>query len=199
MNYLVSYDVTGKVPPTSSERPQLDDSGNVVAFVSTAGKIVNGDTNGKEDSFLRNWYEERTTGPSTRTFLLAVSPTGASGVCPGIANTSEDTKAISTRPYVSGDGKAVVFVSGDCNLTPDAAHGGPDTNLMSDIFLRRYGVGGQSYRGPAGAGAPARHPPGRGDGRRAVRWLRPRGCRRRARSCRSRLAAACRRAPAPRC
>ena len=115
--------------------------------MSTAGKIVNGDTNGKEDSFLRNWYEERTTGPSTRTFLLAVSPTGDSGVCPGIANTSEDTKAISTRPYVSGDGKAVVFVSGDCNLTPDAAHGGPDTNLMSDIFLRRYGVGGQSYRG----------------------------------------------------
>ena len=70
-----------------------------------------------------------------------------SGVCPGIANTSEDTKAISTRPYVSGDGKAVVFVSGDCNLTPDASSRGPDTNLMSDIFVRRYGGGGQSYRG----------------------------------------------------
>ena len=147
VTYLVSYDVTGKVPPTSSERPQLDDSGNVVTFVSTAGKIVNGDTNGKEDSFIRNWFEERTTGPSTQTFLLAVSPTGESGVCPGIANTSEDTKAISTRPYISGDGKAVVFVSGDCNLTPDAAHGGPDTNLMSDIFVRRYGGGGQSFRG----------------------------------------------------
>lgn len=153
VNYLVSYDVTGKVPPTSSERPQLDDSGNVVAFVSTAGKIVNGDTNGKEDAFLRNWFEERTSGPSKHTFLLAVSPTGESGVCPGIPNTNEDTKAISTRPYVSGDGKAVVFVSGDCNLTPDAAHGGPDTNLVSDIFLRRYGAGGQSYRGLA---APAR-------------------------------------------
>ena len=147
VNILVSYDVTGKVPPAESSRPQLDDSGNVVAFVSTAGKIVNGDTNGKEDSFIRNWFEERTTGPSSRTFLLAVSPTGEAGVCPGIANLDEDTKAISTRPYLSGDGKAAVFVSGDCNLTPDAAHGGPDTNLISDIFVRRYGGGGQSYRG----------------------------------------------------
>ena len=147
VNILVSYDVTGKVPPAESSRPQLDDSGNVVAFVSTAGKIVNGDTNGKEDSFIRNWFEERTTGPSSRTFLLAVSPTGEAGVCPGIANVDEDTKAISTRPYLSGDGKAAVFVSGDCNLTPDAAHGGPDTNLISDSSCGATAAVGSRYRG----------------------------------------------------
>ena len=109
--------MTGKVPPAESSRPQLDDSGNVVAFVSTAGKIVNGDTNGKEDSFIRNWFEERTTGPSgPHVPARGVAHRRGRGV-PGHRQPREDTKAISTRPYLSGDGNAAVFVSGDCNLT----------------------------------------------------------------------------------
>jgi hypothetical protein len=136
---LVGYDVNGAFP-TSGEttRPQLDDSGDIVAFVSTSPNIVAGDTNHMQDAFIRNWAAERTDGPGTHTYLLAVSPAGAPGVCPGIAGGDEGHQAISTRPYLSGNGLSVVFVSGDCNLTVDAAHGGPDTNLMSDIFVRRY-------------------------------------------------------------
>ena len=68
--------------------------------------------------------------------MLAVSPTGDPGACPGIPDTSEETRQISTRPYLSGDGKNVVFVTGDCNLANDAAHGGPDANFLSDIYIR---------------------------------------------------------------
>ena len=71
-----------------------------------------------------------------------MSPTGDPGVCPGLAELDEGTSAISTRVYLSGDGTSAVFVSADCNLTLDAAHGGPDTNLAADIFVRHYGATG---------------------------------------------------------
>ena len=137
---LVTYNVDGAIPNAYGSRPQLDDSGDIVGFVSTSARIVKGDTNGREDAFIRNWKQEKADGPGTHTFLLAVSPTGDPGVCPGLAELDEGTSAISTRVYLSGDGTSAVFVSADCNLTLDAAHGGPDTNLAADIFLRHYGT-----------------------------------------------------------
>jgi hypothetical protein len=139
---LVSYRKDGTIGNSVGSRPQLDDSGNIVAFVSTAAQIVSGDTNNKEDAFVRNWFAEKgkdlTVAANRRTFMLAVAPNGDSGVCPGVANQDEGTKAISTRPYLSGNGLTAVFVTADCNLATDAAHGGPDTNLFSDIYVRRY-------------------------------------------------------------
>jgi hypothetical protein len=140
--YIVSYGIGGRLAPWESSRPQLEDSGNTVVFVSNSPSIVPGDTNNHQDSFIRNWAAELRDGPGSHTTSLAVSPTGEPGACPGIRGGDEGHQAIVTRPYLSGDGNAVVFVSGDCNLTPDAAHGGPDTNLLTDIFVRRFDTGG---------------------------------------------------------
>jgi hypothetical protein len=137
--FLVSYNRDGVIPNAEGERPQLDDSGDIVGFVSTSARIVRGDTNERQDAFVRNWRLEQRDGPGTHVQMLAVSPTGDPGVCPGIPDTSEETRQISTRPYLSGDGKTIVFVTGDCNLVVDAPHGAPDANLFSDIYLRRYG------------------------------------------------------------
>lgn len=139
---LVTYNFDGTIPNAEGSRPQLDDSGDIVGFVSTSARIVKQDTNGREDGFIRNWKQEKSAGPGTASFLLAVSPSGDPGVCPGLAELDEGTSAISTRVYLSGDGTSAVFVSADCNLTLDAAHGGPDTNLAADIFVRHYGATG---------------------------------------------------------
>jgi hypothetical protein len=135
----VGYRTNGTLPTNAeSSRPQLDDSGDVVTFVSTGGQIVSGDTNNREDAFIRNWKAEQSSGPGTQTFLLGISPTGEPGLCPGIPNVDEGTKDISTRSYLSGDGKVVVFISGQCNLTPPTAFGGADTNFFADAFVRTF-------------------------------------------------------------
>ena len=94
---LVTYNVDGSIPNAEGSRPQLDDSGDIVGFVSTSARIVKQDTNGREDAFIRNWKQEKTDGPGTHSYLLAVSPTGDPGVCPGLAELDEGTSAISTR------------------------------------------------------------------------------------------------------
>ena len=72
----------GNVP--DSRRAEDHDSGSIVAFVSTAAQIVSGDTNNKEDAFVRNWFAEKgkdlTVAANRRTYLLAVAPNGDSGV-----------------------------------------------------------------------------------------------------------------------
>jgi hypothetical protein len=140
--FLVSYKKDGTLANAVGSRPQLDDSGNIVAFVSSAAQIVSADTNNKEDAFIRNWWAEKQAGSlataaNRHAFLLAVAPDGSSGVCPGVAGTSEGTKAISTRPYLSKDGKTAIFITADCNLA-GAGFGGPDANLFADIYVRRY-------------------------------------------------------------
>jgi hypothetical protein len=141
-SYLVSYKKDGTLANAVGSRPQLDDSGNIVVFVSSAAQIVSADTNNKEDAFIRNWWAEKQAGSlataaNRHAFLLAVAPDGSSGVCPGVAGTSEGTKAISTRPYLSKDGKTAIFITADCNLA-GAGFGGPDANLFADIYVRRY-------------------------------------------------------------
>ena len=141
--YLVSrkWDGTITTGDAESTRPQLDHSGNTVVFVSSAGQIVQGDTNSKEDAFIRNWRAAANTGNwLAGSYLLAVAPAGEPGFC-AVMNTTgspEGGKAISTRPYLSGDGKTAVFVAGHCNLTPSTAWGGPDTNGYADIFVRTF-------------------------------------------------------------
>ena len=141
--YLVSrkWDGTITTGDAESTRPQLDHSGNTVVFVSSVGQIVQGDTNGKEDAFIRNWRAAANTGNwLAGSYLLAVAPAGEPGFC-AVMNTTgspEGGKAISTRPYLSGDGKTAVFVAGHCNLTPSTAWGGPDTNGYADIFVRTF-------------------------------------------------------------
>ncbi len=148
VTYAINHAMSGKIPNAYSSRPQLDQTGDIVAFVSTSPSIVPGDTNAREDSFVRNWAADVASGNwSQKTFLLSATTDGQPGQCPGIANTDEGHSAGSTRPYLSNltvssdpavDGITAVWVTGACNIATDAAHGGPDTNMVSDIYIRHY-------------------------------------------------------------
>jgi probable HAF family extracellular repeat protein len=90
----------------------LGAGGNLVAFASAAANLVPGDTNGRNDIFVRN----RSSGWTSR---VSVSKDGAQ------ANGASDAARLSAN-----DGLYVVFVSVASNLVPG------DTNGKADIFLR---------------------------------------------------------------
>jgi Tol biopolymer transport system component len=76
----------------------LSGNGRFIAFVSSAGNLVPGDTNDDADVFLR----DRVTG---RTTVVSATPEGVPG------------NGFSTRPDVSPDGRYVGFWSTGTNLT----------------------------------------------------------------------------------
>lgn len=92
--------------------PAISDDGRMVAFASNATNLVNGDTNGTTDVFLKDW----TTGAIER---ISTSVGG------GNAN------GASTEPALSDDGCTVTFTSAASNLVNG------DTNGVTDIFVRR--------------------------------------------------------------
>lgn len=106
----VSVDSTGAQANGPSERPAISGNGLTVAFESTAGNLVAGDSNSRRDIFAR----DRTTGVTTR-----VSVTSA-GV---------QSNEASSRPSLSGDGRYVLFQSDASNLIA------VDNNTVTDVFL----------------------------------------------------------------
>ena len=85
--------------------------GKRVAFPSFAANLVEGDTNGRRDVFVR----DRAAG---RTLLVSLSSTGEQG------------DGASEAPAISDDGLVVAFQSTATNLVPG------DTNRETDIFTR---------------------------------------------------------------
>jgi len=98
-----------------SGRPSISADGRYVAFNSDASNLVPGDTNGRNDIFLR----DRQTGTTTR---LSVSSTGVQG------------DGHSYDPFISADGRYVAFNSHATTLVPG------DTNGKQDIFLAATGI-----------------------------------------------------------
>jgi uncharacterized repeat protein (TIGR01451 family) len=98
----------GAGPDGDSEGPAVSDDGRYVAFVSAATNIVDGDTNGLKDVFVR----DRTLG---RTFRVSLTQDGgeASG---GAASTAA----------ISADGRYVGYASAASNLVPGDANGTQD-------------------------------------------------------------------------
>jgi Tol biopolymer transport system component len=96
-----------------SAHPAISGNGQFVAFISLAGNLVTGDTNNVFDVFVRDL-----TANTTRRFSIAGGATGAQ------ANRD------SWQPFISHDGRYVVFASDATNLV------GGDTNRVADIFLR---------------------------------------------------------------
>jgi Tol biopolymer transport system component len=90
--------------------------GRYVAFDSYASNLVNGDTNGKSDIFLRDTQ----AGTTTR---LSVDSNGVQG------------NGDSYGPSISVDGRNVAFESTASNLVSN------DTNGASDIFVRDTNTG----------------------------------------------------------
>ena len=93
-----------------SRDADISADGRFVVFWSGASNLVNGDTNEKEDLFLR----DRQTGETTR---ISVSSIGA------------QADESSYYPAISGDGRFIAFMSDATNLVSG------DTNGFSDIFL----------------------------------------------------------------
>ena len=98
----------------SSSWPAISADGRYVAFQSVATNLVPGDSNAKDDVFVR----DRETGTTDRVSI------GADGT-PG--------NFYSDYPFMNADGRYVAFWSGASNLIP------ADTNGVYDIFLRDRG------------------------------------------------------------
>jgi Tol biopolymer transport system component len=107
----VSVDSEGHEGDGYSYGPaSLSEDGRYVAFISDSTNLVENDTNGTGDVFVR----DRQTGTTTR---VSVSSSGAEG------NES------SWAPAISADGRYVSFASAATNLVPN------DTNGRFDTFV----------------------------------------------------------------
>ncbi len=95
----------------ASSAGALSGDGRYVAFVSLAGNLVAGDTNGSQDVFLRDRVGLTTT-------LVSVATSGGPG------------SAGSYGPAISADGRYVAFWSYAPNLVAG------DTNGCGDVFVR---------------------------------------------------------------
>ena len=114
---LVSVGVHGTPANGDSQRPTVSGDGRYVAFWSAADNLVDGDTNGATDAFVR----DRLSNTTTR---VSVGPNG------------RQANGASARPVISGDGNLVAFESAASNLLPDDVLGRrTDTNGVEDVFV----------------------------------------------------------------
>ena len=104
-----------------------------VVFASPSGQIVAGDTNGRQDIFLRD--------RATRITMLVSR-----------AFDGSPANAESVMPRISANGRYVVFVSNATNLVPMA-----DTNGFADVFVRDLQTGVTSLVSVSSAGVPANY------------------------------------------
>jgi Ca2+-binding RTX toxin-like protein len=113
---LVSVATDGGSGNAQSSGATISGDGRYVVFQSDATNLVNGDTNGSTDVFIRDLQTNTTTRVSTAT---------------------DGTQAndISLQAVVSGDGRYVVFLSNASNLVQG------DTNGLRDIFLKDMDTG----------------------------------------------------------
>src|SRR4051794_24467034 len=107
----VSVSTSGQEANVGSGGPSLSADGRYVAFSSAASNLVAGDTNARNDTFVR----DRQSGTTER---VSLSSAGAEG------------DNLSGAPAISSDGRFVAFWSYASNLVAG------DTNGQSDVFLR---------------------------------------------------------------
>jgi len=107
----VSVDSAGNQANLVSSEPSISANGRFVAFGSQGSNLVPGDTNNRNDIFVRDLLTNTTTG-------VSVDSAGKLG------------NSISSLPSISADGRFVAFFSDASNLVPR------DTNNSNDIFVR---------------------------------------------------------------
>ena len=110
----ISVSSSGEEGNGDSTYSSISADGRYIVFSSRASNLVDGDTNGQSDVFLRDTQENTTT-------RVSVSSSGEEG--------NSDMPGDST-PSISADGRYVVFPSNSSNLVEN------DTNGFNDIFLR---------------------------------------------------------------
>ena len=109
----VSLDSAGNQANRFSDRPSISADGRFVAFTSEASNLVPGDTNQRNDIFVRDTLTNTTT-------RVSVDSAGNQGYGISFFNDSS----------ISADGRFVAFESYASNLVPG------DTNDETDIFVR---------------------------------------------------------------
>ncbi|MGE3844123.1 MAG: IPT/TIG domain-containing protein, partial [Vicinamibacterales bacterium] len=107
----VSVADNGAQAAGDSRDASISDNGRLVAFSSSASNLVENDTNGATDVFVR----DRATGRTTRVSVATGGTQGLGGH--------------SWEPFVSGDGRFVAFTSAATNLVAG------DDNAYDDIFV----------------------------------------------------------------
>jgi Tol biopolymer transport system component len=107
----VSVSSAGAQADNGSYYPAISGDGKFIAFMSDATNLVNGDTNGVSDIFLRD-VQAGTTSP------VSVSSSGVP------ANAASDS-----RVAISEDGRFIAFASEATNLVTG------DTNGVADLFV----------------------------------------------------------------
>ena len=113
---IISKGSDGKQAKGPSSLPSISADGRFVAFLSGAGNLVQGDTNGMDDAFVH----DRQTG---KTEIISVDSAGNQGKGGGCF-----------IPVINADGRFVAFESEADNLVPG------DTNGTTDVFVRVRGA-----------------------------------------------------------
>lgn len=135
---LVSVGVGGVPADGESPLGSISEDGNIIAYHSFAGNLVNGDQNGQGDVFVLDRRTQLTTRVSVRTV------TGEEGTC--ALPPAGGSDCTSFDPHLNADGNLVVFGSTFSNLVSS------DTNDQADIFVhdRSSKVTERVSVGPAG-------------------------------------------------
>ena len=112
---LVSYSSDNTAPASSAHRPVISGNGRFVLFESRASNIVENDTNGDSDLFIRDLVD----GTTKR---ISVASDGTQAIYASV-------NSFGYQAAISADGRYVSFVSLAENLVLD------DTNGKADVFL----------------------------------------------------------------
>jgi len=115
---LVSVASDGTQANNSSGSPVISADGRFVAFESVASNLVPGDTNNRQDVFVRDTCLGAPAGCIPQTTLVSV------------ANDGFLPNGNSLYPSITADGRFIAFESVATNLVAD------DTNAAPDIFVR---------------------------------------------------------------
>lgn len=113
---LASVSTSGSQGNGDSRDAVISADGRFVAYESSASNLVEGDTNGADDIFVRDRKERITERIS-------------------VSSTDEGGDNWCSSPAISGDGRFIAFCSQATNLVPR------DTNREPDIFVRDRAMG----------------------------------------------------------
>ena len=126
----VSTSSAGTEGNNDSADPSISSSGRYVAFQSTAANLVDGDTNAKEDVFIKDTQTNQTTRIST-------SSAGTEG-----NNDSYDMSISSNGRYVAFESNATNLVDGDTNAKEDIFVKDTQTNQTTRLSTSSTGTEG---------------------------------------------------------
>jgi hypothetical protein len=141
---LVTVAKSGAVSAGGGFAPSISADGRFVAFASAGSDLVDGDTNGLVDVFLRDMN-------SGTTAMVSASQTGAPADLGALANN------VASKREISDDGRYVAFTSSANNLVPTPNNGKSQVYVkdMATGLVTRASVDGSNAAGNDASSAPS--------------------------------------------